>query len=126
MRKAIVAVVTAALMLAGVADAARFRVRFTVPRFDNAGSCTAPVLIPQPVGHTVRARLFWTGPVSGADSIAIVADGDSAVFVRDNVPEGLYTFRASICDAGGCSCDTAVAIVIRTPPATPAGLKATP
>lgn len=123
--RGMLAVLMLLLVGAPAAMAAPFKIRFTMPRFDGGGTCAAPILLPQPAGHRNLARLFWSGPVSGADSIAGLADGDTAWFTRE-VPEGTYQFRASVCDSGGCSCDTTIVVFVGAPPAVPAGLRLVP
>lgn len=95
--------------------AATLTVRATAPIYDNAGTCTLPLIGPRS-GATVM-HFAWAGPVTGEDSVA-TSSGTLVTFTKQ-VPAGLYTIRAWASDSGGAGCDTTISRRFGGPPARP-------
>ena len=98
------------------AAAGPLNLRFTMPAFENAGTCAAPVMLPMAADATLRGVYSWSGPASGSDS-TYAAQG-AAVSVLKYVPSGSYTVRVHAArGANTWLCDTTITVVVVNPPA---------
>ena len=109
----------ALMLLPATAQAAtQFTLDGTYPTSDNAGTCAAPLLVPNP-SSLIKMHFRWSGTAAGEDSIA-GTKGFTFTFTRQ-VPVGNYNVLAWPSDAGGAGCDTTLSltVVLDTKPQLP-------
>jgi hypothetical protein len=93
------------------------RVQCTVPRYNNAGSCEAPILR---LADTSKVTLYWHvfGPVTFSDYSPPLSPGTQ--FIRGwTLPSGLYAVHVQPRNRAGFGCDTTAFFMVIEPPASP-------
>ena len=106
-----VAVVAAALLWWGSLKAAVVGFRFTVPAYDNSGTCEAPVADSSQALTPIRAVLVYertvhTGgrPITAVLVDTMLVERGMSYDVERSLEPDTFTVTVKLCDWGGCGC----------------------
>mgnify|MGYP001348769749 CR=1 FL=1 len=115
MRKILIfCIVTLLLIASSARSAGLLTVTGTSPAYDNAGTCTAPILESRP-NTPMWIHFLFTGPETGHDSLLVTTN--TLFIYSKRLTPGTYSIRAYPKDEGGAGCDTVITrTVIKGPP----------